>query len=72
MSESLERILSGIDHGLNGNVIPLPEDKIMAIEEEVWDELVSWHTADEAIRLFLLWRSSFRPEIAENQPPPGA
>ncbi len=76
MSEKINRILDTIDAGLEGNVIHLPQDRVRALEEEVWAELSTWEDQDEAVRRFLGWRATHRaivvefPERPDPNPPP--
>lgn len=56
----IDRIIDGIVAGLEGNVIFLPQDRIRALEDEVWAELSEWHDHEEATRRFLAWRSTHR------------
>lgn len=57
----VDRIIDGIDAGLEQNVIFLPQDRIRMLEDEVWAELSEWHDHEEATRRFLAWRDTHRP-----------
>jgi len=74
MSENIDRILNTIDAGLEDNVIFLPQDRIRALEDEVWAELSEWHDHDEAVRRFLGWRATHKAiviDFPERGPDPG-
>ena len=58
MSEQIDRIINGIDAGLVDNVIFMPQDRIRALEDEVWAELSEWYEPEEAVRRFLGWRAT--------------
>ena len=76
MSENINRILDGIDAGMEGNVIHLPQQTIRQLEDEVWAELSEMHDHEEATRRFLGWRATHQaivvdfPERPDPCPPP--
>lgn len=61
----VDRLLAGIDEGLDG----LPsaadfQDRRRAIEDEVWADLSTWYSAEEATNRFLAWRGRYVAQTA--------
>lgn len=54
----VDRILGGIDNGLEGIASPAEfEDVRREIEAEVWAELSGWHDPEEASERFVAWQT---------------
>ena len=55
----VNRILAGIDEGLEGTSPELLSDQRRAIEDEVWADLSTWYEPEEAAGRFVAWRERF-------------